>query len=120
MVDLEELWHTSRVVSVRVLVVVAMLAGGVAVYALHSALSIGLSLAIGGSGAMVMDELRFRPDWAEIRAKHEKAIEQSQRRMRRFKELSSVSALVAVAAAVAAVWIKVAAREKARRPSQRG
>jgi cytochrome b len=96
---------------VRVLVVVAVLAGGVAVYALHSALSLGFSLAVGGSGAMAMDELRFRPDWAEIRARHESAVEESQRRMSRFKYLCSVSALVAVAVALAAVSIKVAARK---------
>jgi hypothetical protein len=107
------------VLSVRVLVVVAALGAGVAVYALHSALSIGLSLAADGSGAMAMDELRFRPDWAEIRARHDSAVEESQRRMRRFKELSNVSALVAAAAAMGAVWIKVAGREKARRPSER-
>jgi hypothetical protein len=102
------------VVSVRVLVVVAVLAGGVAVYALHGALSIGLSLAIAGSGAQATDELRFRPDWAEIRARQERAIEESRHRMRRFKDVSKASTFLAVAAAVAAVWIKIGSRSQRR------
>ena len=102
--------------SVRVLVVVTVFAAGVAVYAFHSVLSIGLSLAIAGSGAVAMDELRFRPDWAEIRAEQERGIKESRRRMRRFSDVSKACALVAVAAAVAAVWSKVTASKKPRHP----
>jgi hypothetical protein len=87
----------------RILAVVAVIASGVAAYAVYEAISIGFVQAIAGSGAQAMDELRFRPDYAEIRAAQEKLAMEDSRRKERFKNLAGVSAFIAIAAAGAAL-----------------
>ena len=101
--------------SARVFAAIAVVAAGVAAYALYTAISIGFVQGIAASGMQAMDELRYHPDYEKMRAAQEKMAMEDSRRKRRFKNLAGASAVVAAGATLAALGKVFSSREASRR-----